>query len=256
MKKIFLKILIGIALGTLVFHPFASTVVWMQFNEHIPFKYHEWVFSHTYQSHDFLTRIKADLAYMAFGIIMVFVISKIMDAYQQKKATIDVLTNELGTNLKSLIQNGESDNLEFKSSLRWDLKLNEPNKVLEKVVTKTIAGFLNGNGGTLLIGVNDNGEVLGIEQDYNTLRKKNRDGFELAIRDLVSTKIGNDLSSNVKVVFHNIENKDICRIIMNNSNRPVYVKDNQKSYFYLRSGASTRELNIEEAVNYVASHYS
>src|ERR1700733_14410999 len=85
--------------------------------------------------------------------------------------------------IEVLIQSGEGQILEFKSSLRWDLNLNQVNKELTKTVAKTVAGFMNAHGGTLLIGVSDGGEVLGIDSDIASLSKKNIDGFELNLRD-------------------------------------------------------------------------
>ncbi len=80
--------------------------------------------------------------------------------------------------MRRLMATGENDRIEFKSSLRWDVKEQRVNKQLEKVVVKTLAGFLNAEGGTLLIGVDDAGAVIGLAGDYEALRKRDRDGFE------------------------------------------------------------------------------
>src|SRR6185369_5279694 len=77
-----------------------------------------------------------------------------------------------------LIEQGEGFKTEFKESLRYDKYKKEYNKEMERAVLKTIVSFLNAKGGTLLIGVNDKGEVVGLEDDYKTLPKKNKDGFE------------------------------------------------------------------------------
>ena len=81
--------------------------------------------------------------------------------------------------LHELINRGESNTLEFKSTLRYDLEQQKVNKDLAKVIPKTLAGFLNAEGGMLLIGVADNGQILGLENDISSLRKKNLDYFEL-----------------------------------------------------------------------------
>ena len=73
--------------------------------------------------------------------------------------------------LAALCEAGESSSVEFKASLRWDLNERRVNKALERVVVKTIAGFLNGRGGTLLIGVDDAGAAVGLTDDYATLRR-------------------------------------------------------------------------------------
>ena len=78
----------------------------------------------------------------------------------------------------------ESNVVEFKSSLRWDVRQNCVNKDLEKVIVKTVAGFLNAHGGTPLIGVDDHGVPVGLVPDFKTLRKKDRDGFCCTFRIL------------------------------------------------------------------------
>jgi hypothetical protein len=81
--------------------------------------------------------------------------------------------------VEALVASEEDENLEFKSSARWDYREGRPNKALEAGIVKTIAGFLNGKGGFLVIGVNDDGEVLGLETDYKTLGKRpDRDGYQ------------------------------------------------------------------------------
>ncbi len=89
-----------------------------------------------------------------------------------------------------LIEKGESKRLEFKSSLRWDYRENILNKKLEDVILKTVAAFGNGTGGTLLIGVDDNGAILGLSKDYETLKNPDKDGFELHLRNIISAMYG------------------------------------------------------------------
>ena len=68
--------------------------------------------------------------------------------------------------VEELIENDEDFAVEFKSTARWDLKESKPNKAMEDAVVKTIAGFLNSDGGTLLIGIGNDGETLGLDHDY------------------------------------------------------------------------------------------
>jgi hypothetical protein len=87
--------------------------------------------------------------------------------------------------IDDLIAEGESDELEFKSTLRWDVKESKPSKLLEDVIVKTVAAFANVDGGTLIIGVSDGGEILGLAQDLQTLKEPDRDHFELHLRNLL-----------------------------------------------------------------------
>jgi hypothetical protein len=91
-------------------------------------------------------------------------------------------------NIETMIVQGESDQLEFKSSLSWSYRGNQIDKRLESVVLKTIAAFANADGGKLIIGVDDEGTVLGLERDYVTLRGS-KDEFELHLRNLVQSAI-------------------------------------------------------------------
>jgi predicted HTH transcriptional regulator len=82
--------------------------------------------------------------------------------------------------------------VEFKSSLRWNYRADKSDREMEKMVVKTVAGFLNSyRGGNLIIGLNDQGQVLGLEPDFSTLRTRpNRDGFEQALRNVLITAFG------------------------------------------------------------------
>jgi len=169
---------------------------------------------------------------------------------------IDYLKTELNKDLPSIIRQGEGPHLEFKSSLRWDMAEARINRALEGVVLKTLAGFLNSAvGGTLLIGVSDNGEIIGLEKDYQTLKKPNQDGFEQTLMTLISTTLGADICPFLHVLFYVIDNKDVCRIIVSPSTRPVFLEQGNTPKFFLRTGGATRDLNIQEALGYVSGRW-
>jgi predicted HTH transcriptional regulator len=174
----------------------------------------------------------------------------------ERTQRINRLMAELEKDLNAIIAKGEHNTLEFKSSLRWDLRQDKLNKSLENSVLKTLAGYMNAEGGTLLIGVADDGEVLGLERDYQSLKKKDRDGFEQAIMGAISARIGTDLCTLVQAVFHSMEGRDVCRLIISPAPRPVYVSQDNETRFYLRTGPGTRELNIQEAIEYISSRWS
>jgi predicted HTH transcriptional regulator len=169
---------------------------------------------------------------------------------------LESLKSELDKDLPSIIRQGEGPLLEFKASLRWDMQEERINRTLEGVVLKTLAGFFNSHiGGTLLIGVSDNGEILGLEKDYQTLKKSNQDGFEQALMTSISTNLGADLCPHVHVLFHVIDHKDVCRVIISPSIRPVFLTQGNTPKFFVRSGGGTRDLNIQEALEYVAGRW-
>jgi Schlafen, AlbA_2 len=194
--------------------------------------------------------------YAIVGVILSLGGAIIYSSLQRRTERIEQLSAALQSDLRTLIAQGEGADVEFKSSLRWDLRENKVNRALEGVVLKTLAGYMNGNGGTLLIGVADDGSILGLENDYKTLKKQDRDGFEQALMTAVATKLGADACSSVHIFFHSVENKEVCRVIVVPMTRPVYVKDGDNPRLYVRTGALTRELNVQEAIDYTASRWS
>lgn len=169
---------------------------------------------------------------------------------------LDALKAELDKDLPSIIRQGEGPILEFKSSLRWDMQEERVNRNLEGVVLKTLAGFMNSHiGGTLLIGVQDDGEVIGLEKDYQTLKRPDQDGFEQALMTTISNNLGTDLCPNVHILFHAINSKDVCRVIISPAIRPVFLTQGNAPKFFVRTGGGTRDLNIQEALEYVAGRW-
>ena len=174
----------------------------------------------------------------------------------QRFVQIDYLKMELDKDLSSMIRQGEGPYLEFKSSLRWDMAESRINRALEGVIMKTLAGFLNSHvGGTLLIGVADNGEIIGLEKDYQTLKKPDQDGFEQAVMTAISSNLGADLCSFVHVLFHVVDGRHVCRLIVSPANRPVFIDQGNAQKFYVRTGGATRDLNIKEALDFIAGRW-
>lgn len=168
--------------------------------------------------------------------------------------------------VEDMLHQLENERVEFKSSMLWDINLNKVNYVLAGEVLKTICGFLNApEGGTLLIGVNDNGEVLGLESDYRQLKKKDSDGFLLRLQELVAQHLPKDLfaSNLIKAKIIELEGKELCQVVISQSNRPVFLKKStsKRKYvvqepdtlFYIRSSNSTIKLRDRELYNHLFS---
>lgn len=173
----------------------------------------------------------------------------------------DTKPPEAAITLEELIAEGEDDELEFKSSLRWDFEKLAPNKKLEDVIVKTVAAFANSQGGTLLIGVSDRGEVLGLEGDYLSLDGANRDKFELHLRNILSNAFGAVfVSTKLKVLFPAIGGVEICQVVVQPSAKPFVLAVNDKNgvrqeKFYVRSGNSSQELSLIEMPPYLAERF-
>lgn len=169
---------------------------------------------------------------------------------------ISNLSRRFSNGIQALIAEGESAAVEFKASLRWDRVYSKRNKDLEIVIMKTIAGFLNHDGGDLLIGVADDGTIVGLKEDYETLRKKDRDGFELLLMSLVKEKLGGDVCTLLHVVFQEVEGHDVCRVMIDPAERPVYIDYQGRALYFVRVGNSTRELDTKEALEHITRSQS
>ena len=163
--------------------------------------------------------------------------------------------------LEDMIAEGESDELEFKSTLRWDVKEGAVNKKLEEVIMKTVAAFANSQGGTLLIGVSDDGDVLGLEPDYQSLGGVDCDKFELHLRNLLNQQFGNGfVTSKVVIKFHEVKEKEVCQIQTAPVKEPVILKVKDKNgqtaeKFYARSGNSSQEIPLSEMNAYIKERF-
>ena len=168
---------------------------------------------------------------------------------------------EVETSVEDLIAQGESSDLEFKSSLRWGYQQAAFTPKLENIIIKSIAAFSNAEGGILLIGVNDEGKILGLENDYGTLNG-NKDEFELHLRNLINKNFGPGFAaSNINITFPNFGSKEVCQVEIKRALRPQYLEVNDKNgiklqKFYIRSGNSSIELPLSEVSNYVKERFN
>lgn len=154
-----------------------------------------------------------------------------------------------------LIEGGEREDVEFKGSLRFDYKTRSINKELSKAVAKTLCGFMNSNGGYLFVGVADNGEALGIDEDINVLSNKTVDGFLSASYQVISDLIGKEFSQYVQTEVIQYKGKRICCVKAGRSSRPAWLSDQGTPTFFIRVGNSTRPLNAKEANEYVLGRF-
>ena len=134
-----------------------------------------------------------------------------------------------------LISLNEHEHLEFKSSARWDFKRNIENKALEAVVVKSVAGFLNTDGGCLLIGVGDEKprELVGLTNDFKTLNKQNPDGYiNYLTQLLLDSNFGNDISNLMKNIYVFKKNeKDVCMVVVGCTTKDIWVKNGNNENF-------------------------
>jgi hypothetical protein len=170
----------------------------------------------------------------------------------------------VGDSVDVLIGMGESSDLEFKSSGRWDLKLQKKNPDLEQIIVKSVGGFLNSSrGGTLLIGVEDRGQVCGIEHDYQTFsqdKDRNQDGYERWLMTLLLNAFGQEFASNVHPSFHVLKGQTICKIVIDPAPWPAIAKyrgkDGQdQEVFFHRTGNVTNPMGLRAFTVYLRTRW-
>jgi hypothetical protein len=164
------------------------------------------------------------------------------------------------TQVINLIKAGESRTVEFKSSLRYCLKQKSPQKYVEHSSFKNLAAFLNTEGGTLLIGVEDNGNITGLEDtDFTTFNGNNKkDEFLKHFDNLVEKYFGNGLAGKFDVSFTVVEEKTIAVVtVKDRAAEPVILKnpENNKEEFYIRRNASAKDLTMFEFFTYAREHW-
>jgi len=156
--------------------------------------------------------------------------------------------------ITELIKLGENVNLEFKSTLQWDVIQNQQNKNLRHSVLKTITAFLNVTGGTLLIGVEDDGSIYGIDNDIK-LVSNSQDKLVQLIVSLIAEHIGAEYSGFIKIKLESLNGKYVCVIDVDRAPDPVYLKSPKGKEFFIRVGNTSRALDPEETVAYVSMHW-
>ncbi len=156
-----------------------------------------------------------------------------------------------------LIKRGESKTLEFKATLRWNLRENkQDDKAITHAVLKTIAAFLNTEGGDLLIGVADNGAIVGIEHD----RLESDDTFMRHLAQVVRNGLGDRASTCIDPKTQVVQGKTVCLVSCQRSPEPVFLKwngaeEHPDGDFYVRSGPGTVKLNPESAREYIRTRF-
>ena len=154
--------------------------------------------------------------------------------------------------IRDLVKEGEDERLEFKSTLRINLHTNEIDRRVEHSVLKTIVAFLNSNGGTLLLGVSDKGEIAGIERD----QFPNADKFNLHLTNLIKQRIGKKYLRLLNIEAIEGEEITIVRVICKKSDKQVFLQTGQDEEFFTRAGPSTSQISGNELIEYIETHFN
>ena len=155
------------------------------------------------------------------------------------------------TSTQKLIELGENEHVEFKSTLRYNLFTKKPDKEIEHAALKSITAFLNSSGGTLIIGVDDNKNILGIEND----KFQDDDRMLLHLTKLIQHRIGIQHTRFVNAAIENSNGSKILRIDVKPASSPAYIIHNNDEVFYIRTGPSTSQMKVSEIYDYIQARF-
>lgn len=158
--------------------------------------------------------------------------------------------------LFSLIEEGEGEAIEFKSSLRYDWIQKKVNKALEITVAKSIAGLANHHGGYLFIGIDDGGNPVGIERDLGTLSRPNWDGFSRCLVSVVTSYLGKYRCTHLHVYQFQMDGKTVAVVRVDASSEPVYCRIGNNEHYFVRTGNATQDLDVREAMAHISERHS
>jgi hypothetical protein len=149
------------------------------------------------------------------------------------------------------ISRGEGMHAEFKTTLRVNLATGQNDPKMEHAVLKTVAAFLNSKGGTVFVGVNDRGEVVGLDND----KFASEDKMALHLDNLLKDKLGGAVFACIKTLFGEVSGKRFLAIECAASGKPVFLKSAAGEEFYIRAGASSPALPASHAHEYIQQRF-
>jgi hypothetical protein len=179
------------------------------------------------------------------GAIIVFLIHRYEPKHELQSAENG--TPEIESTLKTLLEAGEGPQVEFKSTIRTNLKTGETDKAIEIAWLKAVAAFLNSDGGTLLIGVDDDANILGVEPDGF----ENHDKIGQHIKNLINQHIGPEFSPNIRCDVQPVRERTVVMLTCESAQAPVFFSMGKKEDFYIRSGPSSVRLSMSQMVKYL-----
>lgn len=157
------------------------------------------------------------------------------------------ISDETADEVLSLIEKGESEKLEFKSTARWNLKTDKPGKEIELAWLKGVVGFLNTDGGVMLIGVDDDGNVTGVDRD----NFQNEDKYLRHIDNLINQHIGSEHLQLIRYGLVRVRGQKVVMIKCGRSSDPAFLKNNQDESFFIRTGPASRKLSLSQMLKYL-----
>lgn len=181
----------------------------------------------------------------------------IRDGYHVLTGDVQPNTGSIAEpSVAELLADMETLKIEFKETARVPRSSDVPEKVINEGVIKTVAAFMNSKGGTLGIGISDDGDIPGIQPDLD-FKKQDLDGYQNWLSTLLMNAMGQaSVAKCVSIRFESVEENVVCLVDVLPSPAPVYADTVKgKEGFYVRVGNTTRILSGGEMVEYIRRHF-
>jgi len=208
---------------------------------------------------------------IGFCITRLLAIIKIYDELRDEgDVEFTHMVDERSANIKKsdgiadVIAAGETAYVEFKPAIWYDYgrAVNDPNYKIKKEenvsdnIVRTVAGFLNAEGGTLFIGVSDDGDAYGLEGDIKLTGRKDLDGLENELNQLISSSVSKEISAaKIRISLPKFQGQTIAKVEVAKANSPVFMQTSRlQNKFYVRIGNATNTMSVESAFNYISQH--
>ena len=157
---------------------------------------------------------------------------------------------------EQLLVHDETRAVEHIQTARWNVREQRRDETIEQVVVKTVASMLNDRGGTLLIGVTDGREPVGLDDDYAQVKPPNADGYVNWLDTLFENNLGHAGANRLTIRIDQIDDHDVCRIDVPASSRPIWVKnDKGPDALYQRRNNSKRPVPPAEVEKFIAERF-
>ena len=202
-----------------------------------------------------VSTLTGDNFILAFGSVLVLMAAGALVVLHRNKARIEAIgirhkTPHSDRDVLRLIAEGESGVLEFKQTLRFNLKSGKNGKEIEHASLKSVAGFLNSEGGILLVGVADDGAVTGFAED----RFENADKALLHFNNLVNQQIGTEFSRYLDSRVIEVQGKEVLAVHCLPAAAPAILDTGKTEEFYVRSGPASRQLTLSQFYDWLKKH--
>ena len=160
--------------------------------------------------------------------------------------------------IEKLIGERETSKIEYKSSMIWDYDAKKGNKkFLGGIIAKVVASFMNFDGGILLIGVRDDKQILGLQNDLKVLSEHTLDQFEQHFTNILEKHLKAENVFNASIRFEDVERKTIAVVdVPKKAPKPVYYKESEhEEHFYVRANNTSRRLPTSQISDYIKKHW-